>query len=204
MSQFPHDDFDEVPPYRQDEVGKHRAPGAAPAGGATGSSGVAKWIGLLVVAVLVIVAVGWFVTRDGDDGAPVAEEENGQEEADPDEENGDNGAEGENGEDGENGAEEEPGGGLSDEHPVRAVNAGAPDGSAGQLTSQLQELGLDVGQSLDWNFAEWSTPTTPQVIYPEDEQQELAEAIAAELGIDTVSQNESWSTIVVVIGPEYE
>lgn len=203
MSQFPHDEFDDVQPYRQDEVGKHRAPGAAPARGAAGSSGVAKWIGLLVVAVIVAVAVGWFITRDDDDEQdPTADEpENGQEEADPDEENGEEGSEDENGD--ENG-EEESENGLSDAHPVRAVNAGAPDGSAGQLTGELEELGLDVGQSIDWNFAEWGTPTTPQVIYPGDEQQELAEAIAAEFGIEMLNQNESWSTIVVIVGPEYE
>lgn len=206
MSQFPHDQFDDVQPYRQDEVGKHRAPGAVPASGAAGSSGLAKWIGLLVIAVLVIVAVGWFITRDGDeDQDPAAEEDqNSQEEADPEEQDGEDGEENQNGEDGENGEEDESEGGLSDAYPVRAVNAGAPDGSAGQLSSDLEELGLDVDQSIDWNFSEWGTPSTPQVIYPEEAQQELAEAIAAELGIESVNLGESWSTIVVVIGPEYE
>lgn len=177
-----------------------------------------KWIGLLVVAVVVIVAVGWFVTRDGDDddAAPTADEqqaeddadaeadgENGGEDGDGDAEDGENGEGGENGENGENG-EDQPAGGLSDEFPVRAVNAGAPDGSAGQLSSELEELGLDVQQSIDWDFGNWGTPNTPLVIYPSQDQQELAEAVAGELGIETVSQDESWATIVVVVGPEYE
>lgn len=207
MSQFPHDQFDDVQPYRQDEVGKHRAPGAvASAGGAAGSSGILKWVGLLVVVVLVAVAVGWFVTRDGDDeDAPVAEDENGQEETEPDEDEdeGEDGAEDEGAEGEENGEAEEDGNGLSDEYPVRAVNAGAPDGSAGDLSSRMEELGLQVDQSIDWN-PEWGNANTPQVIYPEEAQQELAEAIAAELGIDSVNLGESWSSIVVVIGSEYE
>lgn len=212
MSQFPHDEFDEVQPYRQDEVGKHRAPGAAPAAAAA-SSGMLKWIGLLVVAVVVIVAVGWFVTRDADEdeGAPTAEEQETQDDADTGEENGEDEADGngedgetdENGDEGENG-EDQPADGLSEEFPVRAVNAGAPDGSAGQLSSELEDLGLDVQQSIDWDFANWGTPNTPLVMYPSQDQQELAEAIAAELGIDTVSQDESWATIVVVVGPEYQ
>lgn len=214
MSQFSHDEFDEVQPYRADEVGKHRAPGAPPAAAAA-SSGMLKWIGVAVVAVLLIAAVGWFVTRDaGDDDAPVAEEQDAAEQADEGEgnggdgdENGDDGAdEGEPDENGENGEVEEnqAAAGLNDEYPVRAVNAGAPDGSAQQLTSELDELGLDVEQSIDWDFANWGTPNTPQVIYPAEEQQELAEAIAEELNIDNVSQGGSWQTIVVIVGPEYQ
>jgi hypothetical protein len=215
MSEFSHDEFDEVQPYRPDEVGKHRAPGAPPKAAAA-PSGMLKWIGLAVLAVLLIAAVGWFVGRDAgeEDDAPVAEEQETADDADAEEGNGDdegeeNGDEGEadeNGENGENGEneEEQAAAGLSDEYPVRAVNAGAPDGSAGQVTSELNELGLDVQQSIDWNFAEWGTPATPQVIYPGEEQQELAEAIGEELNIDNVSQGGSWQTIVVVIGPEYQ
>lgn len=205
MSQFPHDQFDDVQPYRQDEVGKHRAPGAAVSSGAAGgSSGALKWVGLLLVAVLVAVAVGWFVTRDGDDDdAPVADDENGQEEIESDEGEGEEGSEDEGGDGEENGESEEVANGLSDEYPVRAVNAGAPDGSAGDLSSRMEELGLQVDQSIDWN-PDWGNANTPQVIYPEDAQQELAEAIAEALEIDSVNLGESWSTIVVVIGSEYE
>lgn len=213
MSQYSHDEFDEVQPYRPDEVGKHRALGAAPAAGAA-PSGMMKWIGLLAVAVLVIVAAGWFITRDSgdDDGAPAADEQDTQDDADTGDENGDDGADedGDEGDEGENeengdageGGQDESAAGLSDEFPVRAVNAGAPDGSAGQLSSDLSDLGLEVQQSIDWDFG--GTPQTPQVIYPSQDQQELAEAIAEELDIDAVSQDESWATIVVVIGPDYQ
>ncbi|TLP74055.1 LytR C-terminal domain-containing protein [Nesterenkonia sphaerica] len=213
MSQFSHDEFDEVQPYRRDEVGKHRAAGApAAAAGSAASSGMLKWIGLAVVAVLLIAAAGWFITRDADDDAPVAEEQDTADEgeaAETDDEaegdgNGDEGAD--EGEADENGEAEEdaPASGLSDDHPVRAVNAGAPDGSASQLSSELNDLGLDVQQSIDWDFANWGTPNTPQVMYPSEEQQELAEAIAEELDIDIVSQDGSWQTIVVIVGPDYQ
>lgn len=212
MSQFPHDEFDNVAPYKSDEVGKHRAPGAAAAAGAAGSSaGALKWVGLVAVALIVIGALVFWVIPSGDDEPdPAADEDTSEDDTAGEDAEGNGEADGEdtgegNGEDDENGnGEAEAGGPLDADHAVRAVNAGAPDGSAGDMTQQLEDLGVNVQQSIDWDPGWGSLTTTPQIIFPEDEQQEFAEALAAELGIDTVTPNNQWQTIVVVIGPEYE
>lgn len=207
MSQFPHDEFDDVAPYQSDEVGKHRAPAEPVAARAPG--GGLKWIGLLVVAVLLVGAVAWFVTR-GDDEDPLAEDDNGEEIAEEQPE-GDGEGEGDNGEEGTDGEGNGDGEATDDDgqdplaadFEVRAVNAGAPDGSAGQLTAELEELGVTTGQSIDWDSA-WGNPNTPQVVYTDSEQEEFAQALANELGIDNVNQSDSWQTIVVIIGSEYQ
>lgn len=211
MSQFPHDEFDNVAPYKSDEVGKHRAPGAAAAAGAAGSSaGALKWVGLVAVALIVIGALVFWVIPSGDDEPdPAADEDTSEDDTAGEDAEGNGEADSEdtgegNDEGDENGnGEAEAGGPLDADHAVRAVNAGAPDGSAGDMTQQLEDLGVNVQQSIDWDPG-WGNVTTPQIIFPEDEQQEFAEALAAELGIDTVTPNNQWQTIVVVIGPEYE
>lgn len=203
MTQFPHDVFDDVQPYRTDEVGKHRAPGAKPSGGAAGPAGLGKWITLVAVAVLLIVGASWFFTRDGED-EPAADDEQEQTPEETDavdpEENGE-----EEDEEPEGGQEGELPEALADGHTVRAVNAGGPPGSAGALTSELEELGLELGDPMDWDFENWSNPpTTPMIYYPSADQQAQAEAIAEVLEIETVTESADWLTMVVVVGPEFD
>ncbi|GFZ95023.1 LytR C-terminal domain-containing protein [Nesterenkonia alkaliphila] len=203
MTQFPHDVFDDVQPYRPDEVGKHRAPGAKPSGGAAGPSGMGKWIALAVVAVLLIVGAVWFLTRDSEEEPPAEEDEQEQ----TPEENGEDDPEedGEEAEDPQEGQEGELPEALADGHTVRAVNAGGPAGSAGSMSGELEELGLDVGDPMDWDFANWGNPpTTPMIYYPSEEQQAQAEALAEVLEIETVTESGAWATMVVVVGPEYD
>ncbi|WP_150461952.1 LytR C-terminal domain-containing protein [Nesterenkonia ebinurensis] len=203
MTQFPHDVFDDVQPYRPDEVGKHRALGAKPSGGAAGPAGLGKWIALAAVAVLLIVGASWFFTRDGEEDTAAEDEQQEQtpEETGEDEEEG-NGQEDEEEGNGEQGGLPEA---LGDGHTVRAVNAGAPAGSAGALTSELQELGLEVGDAMDWDFGNWGNPpATPMIYYPSEDQQAQAQAIAEVLEIETVTESADWMTMVVVVGSEYD
>ncbi|WP_022873602.1 LytR C-terminal domain-containing protein [Nesterenkonia alba] len=206
MSQYPHDEFDDVPSYRPDEIGKHREAGAVGRSKAAAGSLPWTWIGLAAAAVAVIVIFAYVILPlFAGEEEPTAEDDTDtqttEEEQDPDgdpEDNGEEGTEEDNGED-DTPAETE------DLPEVRGVNAGAPTGSANHLHDTLAEAGFNVGEEpINWDFGAWGEISTPVVMYPSAEEEEHAQEIAAELGIDSVVENGNWSTIVVVVGPEYD
>lgn len=220
MTQHPHDEFDDVPPYKADEVGKHRAPGAAATAG--GASGGLKWILLLAALVLVIGAVAWFVSQlDDDSDEPAADPEDQQtaEEADPEdadgaaEEDGGEGAEEDTGDDGgedagDNGAEEAQEDDDADEvnmdYSLIVYNFDGTEGVAGSVRQQLDAAGYNVVSQDNWNPG-WTTcgESAPVVVHPPAEEQ-LAQMIAEELGAATCA-SDGWSateTIAVAVGAE--
>lgn len=210
MTQFPHDEFDDVPPYKADEVGKHRAPGAvasAPAGG-----GGLKWIGLLAALVLVIGAVAWVISEfTGGDEEPTADpddqqtaEETEAEQADADAEDADE--EDGNGEDsGGNGEEDAQDDAEVDmDYSIIVYNFDGTEGVAGSVRAQLDEAGFNVVNQDNWNQG-WTTcgETSPVVVHPPAEE-ELAQLIADEIGAATCA-SEGWSaseTVAVAVGAE--
>ena len=210
MSQHPHDEFDDVPPYQSGEAGKHRAPGASGAG--TGRSGGMKWIALLAAVVLVVGLFSWLVfgdddadtTADGGDGAVTEEQEEpaegeGEEGAaedgeDAGEEDGANG-EGE-GQNGEEGAAE-----VDMETPVQVYNYNGPEGTAANAQSQIEEQGYNVTALNNWDPS-WGDQATPAIYYPSG-QEEFAQQLASDMGVDAVQQSDSFSTVAVVVGAEY-
>ena len=213
MTQSPHDEFDDVPPYKVDEVGKHRAPGAAASSGGTG--GGLKWIGLLAALVLVIGAIAWITTQFGDDEQPTAEPEDEQTAEEPEdgtEENGEENGEGEedgaaeeNGDNGEDEAQEDD---AADEvnmdYTVIVYNFDGTEGAAGSVRQQLDGAGFNVVDQDNWNQG-WTTcgETSPVVVHPPAEEQ-LAQLIADEIGAATCA-SDGWTaseTIAVAVGAE--
>ncbi|GGE73854.1 LytR C-terminal domain-containing protein [Nesterenkonia cremea] len=216
MSQHPHDEFDDVPPYQSGEAGKHRAPGAAAGGAAAGGGGL-KWIGLLAAVVLVVGLFSWLVFGDdddtettaGDQGAAeeqgdadqddgddaegdAAQDEDGQDEAAQGEEGQDDAAQGEEGQ----GEEETE---VDMETPVQVFNHQGPEGTAASAESQLEEQGYNVTALNNW---EWDAQTTP-VIYHSAEDAEFAQQLASDMGIDNLQESDQFTTVAVVVGEEY-
>lgn len=208
MTQFPHDEFDDVPPYTADEVGKHRAPGAGASGGAGG--GGLKWIALLAVFALVVGAGAWVFSQfaGDDDQEPTAGEE-AAEEQEPDD-----GAEGE-GEDaeGENGTEDEAEGengedgdpeDVDTDFPIIVYNYDGTDGVAGSVRETLTGSGFNVVDQDNWTQG-WNTcgEDAPVVVHP-PAQEAVAEQIAETIGASTCS-SEGWTesgVIAVAVGAE--
>ncbi|GEM_PF-5343176 len=225
MSQHPHDEFDDVPPYQSGEAGKHRAPGAS--GGGAGRSGGLKWIGLLAAVVLVVGLFSLLVLGDdddtettaGDQGAAeeqedadqddgddaegdAAQDEDGQDEAAQGEEGQDEAAQGEEGQD--DAAQGEEGQGEEEtevdmETPVQVFNHQGPEGTAASAESQLEEQGYNVTALNNW---EWDAQTTP-VIYHSAEDAEFAQQLASDMGIDNLQESDQFTTVAVVVGEEY-
>lgn len=217
MTQHPHDEFDDVPPYKSDEVGKHRAPGS-PAAAAGGARGGLKWIGLLAAFVLVIGAIAYVVSQFGsDEEGPTAESEDQQtagaeETGEPEAQNGE-GTDGEgsdgdaqNGETAEDGEEETP-----EETPdvdmdygLIVYNYDGTPGVAGSVREQLDSAGFNVVDQQNWTQG-WTTceESAPVVVHPPAEE-ELAAVIADELGAATCA-SDGWSdaeVIAVVVGAD--
>ncbi|WP_146340806.1 LytR C-terminal domain-containing protein [Nesterenkonia sp. NBAIMH1] len=219
MSQFPHDEFDDVAPYSSGEAGKHRAYGAYPAGGgaaaASGASGPMKWIGLAAAVVLVaVVAVYLILPLFGSDEDPEAGQAGDQDEVE-EQEPGDDAEEGaaddeaegeaaedeaapEEEEDAEDAAQDEEEG-VDLDTPVRVANAGAPDWSASDVNYRLAEQGFNVTGRLDWEPS-WGEVGTPVVFYPEEGQAEFAQEVAEAMGFENTSLNPAWETAVIVVG----
>lgn len=221
MTQYPHDEFDDVSPYKADEVGKHRAPGAAASSG--GAGGGLKWIGLLAVLVLVIGAIAWVTTQFlGDEEQPTADSEDDQaaEETEADDAEAEEAPE-ENGEQNGNGEEEADDEGTGDngeeatqedeaeddvdmDYSVVVYNFDGTSGVAGSVREQLDDAGFNVVSQDNWNQG-WTTcgESAPVVVHPPAEEQ-LAEMIAEELGAATCA-SEGWTdsqTIAVAVGAE--
>lgn len=216
MSQHPHDEFDDVPPYQSGEAGKHRAPGAAAGGAAAGGGGL-KWIGLLAAVVLVVGLFSWLVFGDdddtettaGDQGAAEEQEDADQDDGDDaegdaaqDEDGQDEAAQGEEGQD--DAAQGEEGQGEEEtevdmETPVQVFNHQGPEGTAASAESQLEEQGYNVTALNNW---EWGAQTTP-VIYHSAEDAEFAQQLASDMGIDNLQESDQFTTVAVVVGEEY-
>lgn len=209
MSQYPHDEFDDVPPYQSGEAGKHRAPGAS--GGGAGRSGGLKWIVLMAVVVLVVGLFSWLFFGDDEDTDTTADGEDAVTEEQDEPAEGDEGAEGEDGAegdgaegDGEGGEGENGGEGTADidmETPIQIYNYNGPEGTAANAQSQIEELGFNVTALNNWDST-WGEPSTPVVYYPEGEE-DFAQQLASEMGADNVQQSDSFSTVAVVVGAEY-
>lgn len=213
MTQFPHDEFDDVPSYKADEVGKHRAPGAVAS--ASGAGGGLKWIGLLAALVLVIGGVAWMLSgSNGEDETPTAEpsdEQTAEETEQPEddaaaEEDGEaegNGEDsGDNGEDGTQEDEDEDE--VNMDYSVIVYNFDGTEGAAGGVRAQLDGAGFNVVSQDNWNQG-WTTcgESSPVVVHPPAEE-ELAQMIADEIGAATCP-SEGWSSseiIAVAVGAE--
>lgn len=208
MTQHPHDEFDDVPPYRSDEVGKHRAPGSSAAGGG-GASGGLKWIGVLAAVVLVIGAIAYVVSQFGsDEGEPTAEPDDEQtaEESPTDEAQAEGEGEAEESADAE--ATEEA---TEDETPdvdmdysLIVYNYDGTPGAAGEVRGQLDEAGFNVVSQRNWNPG-WTTcqEDAPVVVHPPAEE-ELAAVVAEELDAATCA-SDGWTgseVIAVAVGAE--
>lgn len=213
MSQHPHDEFDDVPPYQSGEAGKHRAPGAS-GGGAAGGGGL-KWIGLLAAVVLVVGLFSWLVFGDDDDAETTAGDQGAAEEQeDADQDDGDDaegdgqdeaaqdeGGEGEGGQDEAAQGQDEEDTDVDMETPVQVFNYQGPGGTAANAEAQLEEQGYNVTALNNWEGG-WGDTPTPAIYHPAD-QEEFAQQLAADMGIDSVQSSGSFTTLAVVVGEEY-
>lgn len=208
MSQYPNDEFDDVPPYQSGEAGKHRAPAAAGTGG-SGRGGL-KWVGLLAVVALVVGAFSWLVLpnlRDSEPEAADDTEDAAEEQAD---EEGD--AEGEGDGDAEEGGEDEGAAEHEDDGdvqenvaadpsaPVQVFNHQGPQGQEETLQEELETMGYNVTHVDEWA---WNEVGTPVIYYPAGAEAH-AQDLGENLGIDNlVEDGANWSNVAVVVGPEY-
>ena len=213
MSQHPHDEFDDIPPYQSGEAGKHRAQG--PTGAGAGRSGGLKWIALLAAVVLVVGLFSWLVFGDDDAETTAGEGEDGvteeQEPAEGQDGDAEEGGEAEEGEgdagdgDGEaqNGEQDaaDEDGEVDMSTPVQIYNHNGPEGTAANAQSQIEQQGYNVTALNNWD-ASWGEQTTPVIYYPAG-QEEFAQQLASDMGVDTVQESGSFSTVAVVVGAEY-
>lgn len=195
MSQFPHDEFDDVAPYRADEIGKHRAAGGA---AEKRRRGGLKWIGIFAALALVI-GLGAYFYQDilGSDDAD--DEQAAESDAASDAAQDEDGEEGDS--ESEEASEEEA---LEEEDPVEpfdvvVYNFDFTEGAAANVSDQLQNAGIDVASLENWNN-EWNTcgETAPLVVYPSDAA-EQAQEVADTLGAATC-ENDAWTRIAVAVG----
>lgn len=212
MSQYPHDEFDDVPPYQSGEAGKHRAP--ASAGTGSGGRGGLKWIALLAVVALAVGAFSWLVLpnlRDSEPEAADGTEEAAEEQAEGDEDAGDPEGEGDAGDEGGEGEDSEEDEADEDEDtqeevaadpsaPVQVFNYQGPAGQEQTLQEELQGMGYNVTHVDAWA---WSEIETPVIYYPAGAE-EHAQDLGQNLGIDNlVEDGANWNNVAVVVGPEY-
>lgn len=206
MSQHPHDEFDDVPPYQTGEAGKHRAPGAAGTGGAGGSG--LRWIGLLAGFVLLVGAFAYFIVPmfSDQDAATTAEDdaavtESEDEPADGEAQDGD-------GQDGDADQAESPAGPQpagDTETPVQVANHQGVEGGATAMSEELEALDYNVVWQGNWGFEERAE--TPAVVYPAgsgEAEQSIAEELAENFGVDIVEEHDQASYVTLIIGSEYE
>lgn len=201
MSQHPHDEFDDVPPYQAGEAGKHRAPGASGTGGAGGSG--LRWIGLLAGFVLLVGAFAYFIVPmlSDSDADTTAEE---QDAAVTEEDAAEDGA----AEEGETSEAEEPAGpqpASDTETPVQVANYQGVEGGETAMSAELGELDYNVVWNGSWNFEERAE--TPAVVYPAgsgEAEQALAEELAESFGAETVESHDQASYVTLIIGDEYQ
>ncbi|MCH8560696.1 MULTISPECIES: LytR C-terminal domain-containing protein [unclassified Nesterenkonia] len=206
MSQHPHDEFDDVPPYQTGEAGKHRAPGAAGTGGAGGSG--LRWIGLLAGFVLLVGAFAYFIVPMLSDSDPDSTAEDQDAAVSESEDDAEDDAEADDGAEGDADQTEEPAGpqpASDTETPVQVANYQGAEGGATAMGAELEELDYNVVWQGDWGFEERAE--TPAVVYPAgsgDAEQAIAEELAESFGVDTVEVHDQASFVTLIIGDEYE
>ncbi len=178
MSQHPHDEFDDIPPYQSGEAGKHRAPG--PTGAGAGRSGGLKWIALLAAVVLVVGLFSWLVFGDDDAETTAGEGEDGvteeQEPAEGQDGDAEEGGEAEEGEgdagdgDGEaqNGEQDaaDEDGEVDMSTPVQIYNHNGPEGTAANAQSQIEQQGYNVTALNNWDAPGASRPPRSSTTLP--------------------------------------
>ncbi|WP_010524482.1 LytR C-terminal domain-containing protein [Nesterenkonia sp. F] len=195
----PQDQFDEVPPYEDGRIGKHRA--AAPAPERRGG-GALRWVTLLAVFALLVGAFSYFVVpRLPEDWVPFAGDDAAEQEAEPSGE-ASGAADDESGEgssDGEEAAEETPTA-ADAEAPVQIIDAGLPEGGLDDVEAQLAEMQYNVTNTAEWQD-DWGEVQTPVIYYPSG-QQEHAQDLAETFGVETVEENDNWSFVALVVGDE--
>lgn len=207
MSQNPHDEFDDVPPYQSGEAGKHRAPVAAASGGGRGGL---KWIALLAVVALAVGALSWLVLptlRDSEPEASDETDEAAEEQADGGEDEGGEEGDGEDSGEDQNGGDEGTEGDDAPEDvaadtsaPVQVFSYQGP-GQEQVLQDELETMGYNVTFVDEWG---WGDIETPVVYYPAAAE-EHAQDVAQNLGIETlIEDGANWSYVAVVVGPDSE
>ena len=67
--------------------------------------------------------------------------------------------------------------------------------AAQNAQSQLEEAGYNVTNVTEWTYAATDAP----VVFHPSGQGELAQEIASNLGIDSVVEDDRWSSIAVVV-----
>ncbi|GAA1144301.1 LytR C-terminal domain-containing protein [Nesterenkonia lutea] len=209
MSQHPHDEFDDVPPYQTGEAGKHRSPGAAGTG-AAGRSGF-RWIALLAGFVLLVGAFAYFIVPMLTSSDPDSEAGDGEETVTESEEGSEEESAGEDGEDpeGEGSGEAEQSSGpqpaTDTETPVQVANYQGVSGGATAMSAELEELDYNVVWEGNWNFE--AREDTPAVVYPVGAgEAEIAQAESLVESFDTGAAEEhpDVSYVTLIIGSEYE
>ncbi|WP_380165422.1 LytR C-terminal domain-containing protein [Jannaschia sp. R86511] len=83
--------------------------------------------------------------------------------------------------------------------PVDVLNSTSTPGLAAGAGESLEDLGWTVGEV--GNFDGDEIPTT--VLYPEEDQQATAEAVAEDLGVGATELSQDVDVITLVLGPDY-
>lgn len=199
----PQDQFDEVPPYADGRIGKHRA--AAPAAEQRRGGAALRWVTLLAVFALLVGAFSYFVLpRLPEDWVPFAGDDGAEQQAEPAGE-ATGAADGESGEGSSDGASEEDAAeetptAADTEAPVQIIDAGLPEGGLDDVEAQLAEMHYNVTSTASWEDG-WGEVETPVIYYPSG-RQEHAQDLAESFGVETVEENSSWSYVALVVGEE--
>ena len=83
--------------------------------------------------------------------------------------------------------------------PLDVLNSTATAGLAAGAADQLEGLGWTIGEVTNYDGDE--IPTT--VLVPDEQQRATAEAVAADLGVGTVTVSADVDVLTVVLGPDY-
>ncbi|GAA3288501.1 LytR C-terminal domain-containing protein [Nesterenkonia halobia] len=200
----PQDQFDEVPPYADGRIGKHRA--AAPGTEQRRGGAALRWVTLLAVFALLVGAFSYFVLpRLPDDWVPFAGDDAAEQQAEPAGEasgaaDGESGEGSSDGEGSDEGAAEETPTAADTETPVQIIDAGLPEGGLDDVEARLAEMQYNVTSTASWEDS-WGEVETPVIYYPSG-QQEHAQDLAEAYGVETVEENTSWSVVALVVGEE--
>ena len=112
------------------------------------------------------------------------------------------------GEEGGNGDEEDEDGEQEDrfsgtaadaEAPVQVLNHEGPDGLEDEVSAQLEDMEYNVTFVTEWIYGDVETPT---IYYPAGDE-DHAQDLAQNLGVDNVEEDNNWSSVALVVGPEF-
>ncbi|GAB3184357.1 hypothetical protein GCM10027060_21200 [Nesterenkonia halophila] len=205
----PQDQFDEVPPYADGRIGKHRA--AAPGAEQRRGGAALRWVTLLAAFALLVGAFSYFVLPRLPEGwVPIAGDDAAEQQAEPageasgaadgESSGGESGEGSSGGEGSEEGSAEETPTAADTETPVQIIDAGLPEGGLDDVEAQLAEMQYNVTSTASWEDS-WGEVETPVIYYPSG-QQEHAQDLAEAYGVETVEENTSWSHVALVVGDE--